>query len=64
MFKARIPPSLGGGGGQRNPQKEKATDYFKLVLQAKNYLEGEKKNKRLLKNDELVESYLGDLFKN
>ncbi|OKY78495.1 MAG: DnaJ-class molecular chaperone [Candidatus Methanohalarchaeum thermophilum] len=43
-----------------NPENEKATEYFKLVLQAKNYLEGEKENKKLLKNDKLVEEYLNE----
>lgn len=43
-----------------NPENEKATKYFKLVLQAKNYLKGDKRNKKLLKNDELVIDYIDE----
>ncbi len=43
-----------------NSGQKEATKYFKLILEAKNYLENKGKNKRLLKNDDLVEDFLGE----
>lgn len=43
-----------------NPENERSIEYFKLILQAKNYLKDKEGNKKLLKNDKLVEEYLGE----
>lgn len=43
-----------------NPEQKKSTQYFKLVVQAKNHLEGQEENIKLLEDKKLVEEFLGE----